>query len=163
VAKSVNIVHRFAQELRPTSLDDLGLIVSLHSFMKDFTKRTGIRVQFNTFAGVDKLSGAWRTVLYRVVHSALTNVAQHAHATQVSVSIKKLHDSVLMEIADNGKKSFDAKKKLGGNRNKRLGLLGMRERLEMVGGELEIEPKPGRGTVLRARLRFGSRLAQGGR
>jgi PAS domain S-box-containing protein len=160
VARSVSIVHRFAQELRPTSLDDLGLIVSLHSFMKDFTKRTGIRVEFKTFAGVDKLSSTWRTVLYRVVHSALTNVAQHAQASQVSVSIQKLRDSVLMEIADNGKKSFDAIEASRRKRHKRLGLLGMRERLEMVGGELEIESNPGQGTILRARIPFGSPLAR---
>jgi PAS domain S-box-containing protein len=162
VAKSVNIVHRFARELRPTSLDDLGLIPSLHAFMKEFTKRTGIRVHFTTFAGVEQLSSARRTALYRVVHSALTNVAQHANASRVSVSIQKLGDSVRMEITDNGK-AFDPKKEFHKSRNNHLGLVGMRERMEMVGGNLSIESEPGQGTTIRGEIPCGTgRLRWGG-
>ena len=73
-------VHRFARELRPAVLDDLGLIPALHSFMKSFTEETGIRVSLTAFAGVEELSNAKRTVLYRVAQEALTNVARHAHA-----------------------------------------------------------------------------------
>jgi signal transduction histidine kinase len=67
VEASVEIVHRFARELRPTALDDLGLIATLHSFMKEFMKRSGVRVEFTAFAGVERLSSARRTVVYRVV------------------------------------------------------------------------------------------------
>jgi signal transduction histidine kinase len=160
VEKSVNIVHRFARELRPALLDALGLIATVHSFMRDFTKRTGIRVQFTTFAGVEQLSSARRTVLYRVVQSALTNVAQHAHASQVKVSIRKLTDTVRLEIADDGK-SFDVGRVLHARRNRRLGLLGMRERVEMVGGSLSVESSPGRGTTIRAEIPFGSGSVRG--
>ncbi len=83
VEKSMNIVHRFARELRPPLLDDLGLIPALHSFMKGFTKRTGIPVHFTAFAAVEQLDSDKRTVLYRVAQEALTNVAKHAHASRV--------------------------------------------------------------------------------
>lgn len=151
VEKSVDIVHEFARELRPTALDDLGLIVTLHSYMKDFMKRTGIHVKFTTFAGVEQFDGSRKTVVYRVVQEALTNVARHAGASRVIVTIRKLADIVAIEIADNGK-SFKVEEVLDVKKNKRLGLLGMRERVEMVGGTLLVESSPGQGTTLRAQI-----------
>jgi signal transduction histidine kinase len=151
VEKSVAIVHDFARELRPTALDDLGLIITLHSFMKDFMKRTGIHVKFTTFAGLEQLNSARRTVVYRVVQEALTNVARHAQASRVGVSIRKLADTVQIEIADNGK-SFVVAEALNAKKNKRLGLLGMRERVEMVGGALRIESSPGKGMAIHAQI-----------
>jgi signal transduction histidine kinase len=151
VEKSVDIVHRFALELRPTLLDDLGLIPALHSFMKDFKKRTGIHIRFSASAGLQRLDGAKRTVLYRVAQSALTNVAQHAQASQVKVSIRKLRSGVRMEIHDDGK-SFDVQRMLFAKRHQHLGLLGMRERVEMVGGSFSVESTPGKGTTLRAQI-----------
>ena len=98
VEKSVDIVHRFARELRPAVLDDLGLIPALHSFMKNFTTRTGVRVSLAAFAmKIDKLDAARRTVLFRVAQEALTNVARHAQASRVEVSIQKLSRPPLHE------------------------------------------------------------------
>ena len=153
VEKSVNIVHRFARELRPTSLDDLGLIPAVHAFMKEFSKRTGIRVDFTTFAAVEKLDNTRRTMLYRVIQSALTNVARHAQASRVKVSLRKCSKAVHLEIADNGK-SFAVERVLHAKRNKRLGLLGMRERIEIFDGDLSVESTPGEGTTVRARIPF---------
>jgi PAS domain S-box-containing protein len=155
VEKSVNIVHRFARELRPTALDDLGLIATLHSYMKDFMRRTGIRVEFRTFAEVEQLNSARRTVLYRVIQAALTNVAQHARATRVNVSIRKQTDIVHLEISNDGK-SFDVQRALHAKGNKRLGLIGMRERVEMVEGRFAVESAPGEGTTIRAEIPFGN-------
>jgi signal transduction histidine kinase len=107
------------------------------------------------------LSDNRRTVLYRVAHAALTNVAQHAEASQVTVSIRKLKDTVYMSITDNGK-SFDAQQVSHAKTNKHLGLLGMRERLEMVGGLLSIESAPRRGTTILARIPLQRRLRSGG-
>ena len=87
VEQSMNTVHRFARELRPPLLDDLGLIPALHSYMKGFTKRTHIPIRFTTFAAVERLDSDKRTVLYRVAQEALTNVAKHAQASLVEVSI----------------------------------------------------------------------------
>ena len=100
VEKSVEIVHRFARELRPTVLDDLGLIPALQSYIRDFTKRTGLSIQFKAIPEVEQLDGNQRTVLYRVAQSALTNVKKHAHATEAKVSIRKLSGAIRMEIQD---------------------------------------------------------------
>jgi signal transduction histidine kinase len=151
VEKSVNIVHRFAVGLRPTVLDDLGLIPALHSFMKGFTKRTGIQIQFTAFAGVEQLNSAKRTVLYRVAQEALTNTAKHARALRVKVTIQKCPRAIQMEIHDDGK-SFAVKRVLHAKRHKRLGLVGMRERVEMVGGSFSIESAHGHGTTIHAQI-----------
>jgi signal transduction histidine kinase len=154
VEKSVNIVHRFARGLRPTVLDDLGLIPALQSFIKDFTKETDIRVHFTAFAGVEQLNSTRRTVLYRVAQSALANVHKHAHASEVNVGIHKLPGAIRLEIHDNGK-SFDLERVLFAKRHKRLGLLGSRERVEMIGGKFGVESAPGQGTTISAEIPLG--------
>jgi signal transduction histidine kinase len=92
-----------------------------------------------------------RTILYRVAQEALTNVSRHAQASRVEVTIQKLADGICMKINDNGK-SFNVEHLLQGKGGKRLGLLGMRERLEMVGGCFEIESTPGQGTTVTAEI-----------
>ena len=153
VERSVDSVHRFARELRPAVLDDLGLIPALYSFMKSFTKETGIHIRFKTFTPgrVDELDNAQRTVFYRVAQEALTNVARHAHASQVDVCIRKLPCAIGLTIKDNGK-SFQTDRVLNAQRNRRLGVLGMRERVEMVGGKFTIESAPGHGTTIQAQI-----------
>jgi len=151
VEKSVDIVHRFARELRPTVLDDLGLVPALQSFIKDFSKRTKIHIKFSAFEGVELLSDTQRIVLYRVAQSALANVHKHARASEAIVSIHKLRGTIRMEIHDNGR-SFDMDRVLFAKRHKRLGLLGSRERVEMVGGTFNVESAPGKGTTISAEI-----------
>jgi signal transduction histidine kinase len=153
VERSVNIVHEFARELRPAVLDDLGLIPALHSFLKLFSKRTRLSVHLKAFAGIEELEIAKRTVLYRVAQEALTNVARHAHARRVELNIQKFHSVVHMEIKDDGK-SFQVEHTLNAKGNNRLGLLGMRERVEMVGGTFCVESAPGHGTNVRVEIPF---------
>jgi len=153
IGESVDVVHRFARDLRPTLLDDLGLIPALHSYLKEFTERTKVRVHFKAFAGVEGLSSHRRTVLYRVAQSALSNIAQHAQATDVKVSITNVRHIACLEIHDNGK-SFDVEKVLFANRYKRLGLIGTRERVEMIGGTFSVESSPGHGTTIRAKIPY---------
>lgn len=159
--KSVDIVHQFARELRPAVLDDLGLIPALHSFVKIFSKRTRILVHLKAFAEVEQLAIAKRTVLFRVAQEALTNVARHAQASRVEVSIQKLPDSVCMKIKDDGK-SFQVDRVLHRKGSKRLGLLGMRERLEMVGGHFGVESVQGQGTTVIAQIPLGKAARGGG-
>jgi signal transduction histidine kinase len=161
VEKSVAIVHRFALELRPAVLDDLGLIPALHSFMKRFSKETGIRIRFKAFNGVEGLDSARRTVLYRVAQEALNNVARHANASQVDASLQKLPNGVHLQIKDDGK-SFTVPPLLHGGKNQRLGLLGMRERVEMVGGRFTVESAPGHGTTIQAHIPLGNGRHGGG-
>ncbi len=159
VTRSANIVHRFARELRPAALDDLGLMPALQSFMKSFTTRTGVRTHLNGFVGVEKLSAAKRTVLYRVAQEALTNVARHAHASHVDVTLSKDRNFVRMEVSDDGK-SFDIQAVLMERKSKRLGMLGMRERIEMVRGSFEIESEVGKGTKIIALVPIGPAIAK---
>ena len=153
VEKSVDVVHLFARELRPALLDDLGLIPALHSFVKDFAKETGLRVNLTAFSGVEKMNDAKRTVLYRVALEALSNAARHAHASLITVDIKQVKKFVSMQIKDDGQ-AFDVKSLMHNGKNKRMGLLGMRERVEMVGGTFTIESSPGAGTSITAQIPF---------
>jgi len=155
VEKSVNIVHEFARELRPAVLDDLGLIPALHSFVKLFSRRTHLHVHLKAFAGVEQLDSNKRTVLYRIAQEALNNVSRHAQASRVEVSIQKLAEGgIAMKIHDNGK-SFSVAGLLKAKGSQRLGLLGMRERVEMVGGTFCVESAPGKGTTIEVEIPFG--------
>ncbi len=151
VEKSVKIVHRFACQLRPTVLDDLGIIPALNTYVKDFSKRTGILVHFRAFEGVEQLNSTKRTVLFRIAQAALANVAQHSGAKLVTITIKKLSDVVCMKIHDDGK-SFEAERVFSSKLNEHLGLIGMRERAEMVGGSFSVESKTGLGTTIFAEI-----------
>ena len=147
VEQSVNKVHQFARELRPTMLDDLGLIPALQSSMQSFMEETGVRVSLQAFAGVEHCPDRLRTVLYRVAQEALTNVARHAEATTVEIRLRNEAGSITMEIKDDGK-GFAVEGSRGPKKSQRLGLLGMRERVEMVGGTLRIISAPGQPTTV---------------
>lgn len=153
VERSVDIVHQFARELRPAVLDDLGVIPALHSFLKSFASETRIRVSLTAFAGVEKLSNAKRTVLYRVAQEALTNVGRHAEASRVDVTIQRIPRGVRMRVKDNGH-SFRVDRVAMARKGGHLGLLGMRERVEMVGGSFAVESEPGKGTTIQADIPF---------
>ncbi len=156
VEKSVDIVQRFARELRPALLDDLGLVPAVHSYLKGFALGTGIRVNLTAFKGDEQLTAAMRTSLYRVALEALTNVARHAQASRVDVTLRKRGGNILMEIRDDGK-SFDVEKMWSVRKSRHLGMLGMRERMEMVGGSFTVESAPGQGTTVTARIPFKKR------
>lgn len=162
VEKMVDAVNQFARELRPTALDDLGLIPALQAFMKEFMKRTGVRARLTAFAAIEQLDIAKRTILYRVAHEALNNVARHARASRVEVNIEQLSDCICMKIKDDGR-SFDVGRVLHAKGNGRLGLLGMRERLEMVGGKFLVESTLGQGTIVQAQVPVGRVRAGGDR
>ncbi|QTN32899.1 PAS domain S-box protein [Akkermansiaceae bacterium] len=151
VSKAVETVHRFARELRPTMLDELGLIPTLQAFLKQFMEETGIRVRLKVFAGIEQSTDTVRTGLFRVAQEALTNVARHAKASQVEVSIRLVDGVIRMEIKDDGQ-GFDNTGTSTGKRKNRLGLLGMRERVEMMGGVFQVESAPGEPTTIRVEV-----------
>lgn len=161
VERSVDIVHRFARDLRPSVLDDLGLIPALRTFIKGFREETGVRVNLSVFAGVEQVNGDKRTVLYRVAQEALTNVARHARARNAQVKIEKAGRDICMKIKDDGK-GFQKERVLSAKRGERLGLLGMRERLEMVGGKFNVTSAPGKGTTVLAQVPLMKPVAGGG-
>jgi signal transduction histidine kinase len=161
VEQSVDIVHQFARELRPAALDDLGLIPALHSAIKSFSARTGIHTRLTAFSGVEDLDTTRRTVLFRVSQEALNNVSRHAKASRAEVRIEKLSDCIRMTVKDDGR-SFNVERALLSKDGKHLGLLGMRERIEMVGGAFAVESAPGFGTTITARIPLDGKHSRGG-
>jgi PAS domain S-box-containing protein len=148
IEDSVEVVHQFSLELRPTVLDDLGIIPALHAYLKKFMADTGIRASFNVFGGIEKESTPVRLTLYRVAQEALANVAKHAEASEVSVRIEAVGKGIRMNITDNGI-GFDVENVS----TSRLGLLGMKERVEMTGGTFHADSVPGSFTTIR--VEFG--------
>jgi len=160
---TMETVHNFARELRPAILDELGLLPALRSSLDAFGRRTGLRVRFRAGAVAEKLGSEQKTVLFRIAQESLTNVAKHAEASRVDVSLRRVDGGICMEIADNGK-SFrvNAAKSLGAKQ--RLGLLGMQERVRLVNGRFDIKPEPGRGTTVRVVIPFkGAGVSTAGR
>ena len=151
VEHSVDTVHRFARDLRPAVFDDLGLIPALEMHLKAFMEQTGIRVSLTAFADVEKLSGDARMVLYRIVQESLSNIVKHAKASQVAVSIQLIKGRVCMEVQDNGI-GFQVEGTTSAEGRKRLGLLGMNERVEMIGGTFTIRSAPGTDTTVRVEI-----------
>ena len=151
VKKAVLIIHNFARELRPTSLDDLGLIPALQAFMEKFMAESGIRASLTATAKVDRLECTVRTTLYRIVQGALTNVARHSKASRVKVTIRALEKVIQLTIKDNGQ-GFQVVGNAGSKKKSRLGLISMKERAEMIGGSLHIESTPGGHTTVRVEI-----------
>lgn len=156
VEKAVETVHQFARDLRPAMLDDLGLVSALLSYLKGFSKRTGIKVHLTAFAGVEGMDNDKLTMLYRVAQEALTNVEKHAESSVVNVDILRVRGRVAMEVTDNGK-AFDVVRSSDSKVTDRLGLTSMRERVEMFGGQFSVVSKPGVGTTVRAEVSFSGK------
>lgn len=142
-------LHRLAVNLRPASLDHLGLVTTLRQFIKEFSRQNNMKVEFEAVGMTDKrLSIEVETALFRIVQESLTNVILHAQATHVDVllSLKDQHVSAVIE--DNGV-GFTA---ASTTQEEGLGLFGMRERVEMLGGSFTIESSPGKGTTVKAEV-----------
>ncbi|QJX01203.1 sensor histidine kinase [Frigoriglobus tundricola] len=151
-------VHQLARDLRPTALDDLGLLTALSNYADDWAERSGIEIDFQSVGwGTGRLPQAVETALYRVVQETLTNVIRHSGARRVSLVLQLSPGLVTAVVEDDGV-GFDAESVAapawaGG----RVGLLGIRERLTLLGGTLVIESVPGRGTTVIARVPLPTR------
>ncbi|HYG34366.1 MAG TPA: ATP-binding protein [Clostridia bacterium] len=146
-------IHRLAWELRPSALDDLGLELALQRYTNEWSETTGVPVDFHSNgAGSRRLPPGYETTLYRIAQEALTNVIRHSQASRVSVLLEHRPNCASLIVEDNGL-GFDAERMrqsvaaLG-----KLGLLGMEERVKLIGGSLEIESTPGSGTTVFARI-----------
>ena len=146
--QTLNEVHTMAVRLRPSILDDLGLAAALRSYAKEFSENTGVQVDTQLLALGERLSPELETVLYRVVQEALTNIARHAGASSCRVTLRRKETCVQGMIEDNGK-GFNPERALASDEQGRgLGLHGMKERIDLVGGSLEFESRPGEGTSI---------------
>lgn len=147
-------LHRLAIKLRPASLDHLGLVPALEQLIKSFTHSTTLRIRFKA-VGIcedDRLPQEMETSLYRIAQEALTNVIRHAGARHADVVVEQRGDMARILIEDDGK-GFDMEHpETGGH----LGLLGMQERAQMLGGKLTVESVPGKGTTLVVEVPFAN-------
>ncbi len=153
IEQSMDLVHRFARELRPSMLDHLGPFAAMQNYVKSFVERTGILVELENTADVDRLDGQQGTVLYRIAQESLTNVYKHAQATRVKIRLAQRADTVVLEIADNGRGAVTPPPLNGrADGRQRLGLIGMQERLRLVNGQFTIESTARRGTTVRVQI-----------
>jgi PAS domain S-box-containing protein len=142
-------VDFLAWELRPASLDELGLIPTLSAFVEEWGKQLKVAVEFHTNRMTEeRLPYEIETNLYRIVQEALNNIAKHAQATQVSVLLKRLDGHILLIVEDNGV-GFDPQQIASASvTDKGLGLISIRERAMLIGGNIEIESSLGKGATI---------------
>ncbi|HEX5808276.1 MAG TPA: PAS domain S-box protein, partial [Anaerolineales bacterium] len=137
-------LHRIAMALRPASLDHVGLVTALRQHVESIGEKHNLRVSFRTGKLIERLSANIETVIYRVVQEALTNTVRHSHATCVDVVLTVRDDKLVVIVEDDGI-GFDPEDVTS---DMHLGLFGMRERTEMIGGTLTVESAPGKGTSI---------------
>jgi PAS domain S-box-containing protein len=152
VEQSVGAVDQFARDLRPPLLDDFGLIPALQSFIQRYSEQTGLRVHFSAFAELEDLDHERRLVFYRIVQESLLNVGKHANATEVRINLQKTAQVASLEIQDNGKSFATAEQLTDYQSSQPLGLICMRERVEMVHGKFLIKSTSGKGTMIRVEI-----------
>lgn len=142
-------LHRLAINLRPASLDHLGLVTALEQYVQEFRRQYNIDVEFEAVGMQDRrLPGEVETVLFRIVQESLTNVVLHAQATRVDILINLRDRRAVAIIEDDGVGFIPTAPTVEGH----LGLFGMRERVEMLGGKFTVESAPGRGTTVRVEV-----------
>jgi len=146
---SVNSIRDIALLLRPSMLDDLGLIPALEWQAREVSRRSGTRVKVAADDVPDGLSDSWpdemRTGIYRVVQEALQNIQRHSHAKNAKVAVQQEDSEIVLTVEDDGI-GFDP------GRTRGLGMLGMEERIRQLGGRLEVQSSPAKGTTIRATL-----------
>ncbi len=147
IRTSLKDVRKIIYDLRPMSLDDLGLVPAVQQLIDRFIEETGIFVEFNVFGIKEKLMPILELTIFRIIQEALTNIKKHSKAKLVSVKIEYISNRISLQISDNGigfdktkNKKFD---EIGG-----YGLLGMQERVELINGKCEIISKCGKGTKI---------------
>ena len=136
-----------ARQLRPTALDDHGLVPAIEAQLRGFGDRTGIQTKLETRGDPSKLDADAQTVIYRVAQEALNNAAHHSHAAHVNIELAAAGEGAELHVRDDGA-GFDMSRPNGDG----LGLEGMAERARLAGGQLDLRSSPGSGTELTLRL-----------
>lgn len=146
----VKMVRRIASDLRPSILDDFGLVAAMEWQAQEWGQRTGITCRLDASLVPEdlQLGSECRTAMFRVFQESLTNVARHARATRVAATLQLDDDQLVLTVQDNGR-GIDAALLIN---SKSLGLLGMRERVREVGGTFDIHSAPGQGTTVRVQV-----------
>jgi signal transduction histidine kinase len=147
VISTLQDVRRLAVELRPSALDDFGLVPAVERLTDTFREQSGLAVDLEAQLGEERLPTEAETTLYRVIQEALTNIAKHSAASRVSILLQRKNSSVVAVVEDDGN-GFDPRD----TRPDALGLAGMSERLSLAGGRLQVESSPGSGTTVVAEV-----------
>jgi len=147
---NIQDIRRLIYDLRPAVLDELGLVAALKEYVERYQQEQGLQVKLSLPEGQDRLPAPLETTLFRVIQEALTNAARHAKAQHVEVALDWDAAQVTLRIADDGE-GFDLREAAARAKNgQHLGLWSMRERIEQLGGRLQIESQPGTGTTIQA-------------
>ena len=147
VVGTLHDVRRLAVQLRPKALDDFGLVAAVERLVQTFSEATAIQVDLVSQLGDDRLPPEVETTLYRITQEALTNIVKHAEASRVSILFVRRSANAMVVIEDDGH-GFDP----AAVEDERLGIIGMRERVELHEGRLTVESAPGSGTTLVAEV-----------
>lgn len=155
VKKTIEDIHRFSTDLRPAILDDLGLIPACKNTIEDFRKLTGIKTSVNISHAIKNLDPETKTVIFRALQESLNNVVKHSQADEVKVSLQVESGYLVLHVSDNGI-GFHPGENAAGEGDKRsdspmgvgIGLVGMRERAQLVGGSCTLNSAPGSGTTI---------------
>ena len=147
VVTTLQDVRRLAVELRPSALDDFGLVAAVERLSASFSDQTGIEIDFETALGDERLPAEVETALYRIVQESLTNVVKHARARRISILLARRNGAIKAVIEDDGQGFDPAASPSAG-----FGLVGMRERLALLGGRLEVESSGDTGTTIAAEV-----------
>jgi len=147
--RSVEDLRKVIYDLRPTMLDDLGLVPAIRWYARSNLEEIGVQVMLDAPDEAMRLPSQLETTLFRIAQEAINNIVHHAEAKSVAISLRRDDGSICLGIDDDGR-GFDVAKITGqALRLRRMGLLGIQERAELVGGEVTLDSVPGRGTRLR--------------
>ncbi|MGH2574854.1 MAG: response regulator [Ignavibacteria bacterium] len=146
ITKAIVEARRISHDLRPTTLDDFGLIPSLRILCQEFSKSNDIKIKFQVSQLLERINSKAEIAIYRIIQEAFTNISKYAEATEVSLDLCRKDNTIIVKVKDNGKgfeqDEFSKNKKTVSG----LGLINMRERAELVGGKFQIQSSPGKGT-----------------
>jgi signal transduction histidine kinase len=148
--RTLEEIQRVIYELRPSLLDDLGLLAAVNWGAKEYLETAGIQVHLETDGEERRLPAEIETALFRIIQEATTNIVRHSGADSTSITIEYRENSVALRIEDNGKGFEPHQAIVPKNKGRGLGLLSMQERAELLGGELTLQSRPGSGTCITA-------------
>ncbi len=152
--QTLRAVRNLSIDLRPSALDDLGLLPALRWYVKEYQQKTSIEVEFHAtgFKDRERLSPEMETALYRIVQESLTNIAKHAQAHKVTVTLHEEADAVNATIIDNGRGFRIEEVRNTADQDRGLGLVGMQERALLLDGTVDIDSQPGQGTRVQVHI-----------